>query len=938
MCSGGDTNHVANSDKDECGICFGNNADKDECGICFGNNARMDECGVCFGYNTTCAGCDGVPNSGLVFDVCGVCGGDESSCLGCDGVPIPLGGSHFDACGYCGGSNVTCWIGCDGNAGSNVLVDCHGHCDGSGTIDACGMCSGGNVSNPLPFNFHRDSCGVCFGNDLSCTTCPSGVLDACGVCDGDNSTCAGCDGMGGVYDVCGVCAGNGTSCVIGCDGVLGSPKAYDCAGVCGGTAALDEQCDVCSSSSSPLLPTPGAFLDVCGICFGGGRDRDSCGVCLGNNTDRDVCGVCRGNNRNLDACDVCFGSDLCVDSCGVPYGNHSSCLGCDGVVNSGATRDACGTCIVPGGPGPCVPNGPSDSSLLSTTPLTVGVIGGSFTLLCLGILVALVVALKRRKSASVSAYHAKLAEEAPMGHVYIVSTDIEDSTRLWEAEPNGMEAVLEAHNEIMRDAIGETGGYEFKTEGDAFFVAFHTPLAALSFCLSVQLRLQAATWPAWLVATTSRGVPEVWNGIYVRMGIHCGEALATFDARAGRTLYYGKTLKYATAVGDSGAGGQILASQDFVKAVGRTGVDGMDGVPPFTATPGAVVMFEDMNDALLLWEILPTALYARSKRLYASRLEQRVSSFEFVKDGEDGGGAHMESLAAVAESFPEIVSFGSGFSDRTQRVSDDEGQSMVDATDVVTSASSRRRMTSISSRRRVRTRRATSRVGPLPGSPRMRAQSTRPRSRSVTALVPGASASGSRSGSARTPERRSRSGSPALARAPILRDDRDDHDVDVEVDELGSSVSLQSVSSLRSGRSPTSARSPSSVKSSRSPRSARFGSLSPRRRKGSPASVSSRRTPVSPLRRSVTAKKVTQIGSSPLSAELSRSFTALRITKPESRVRRVRRVSTSASRRGGVDGASGGGRSRSGSAADVELSSSDIGYVVAFGTGEEEEG
>lgn len=36
--------------------------------------------GVCNGTNTTCAGCDGVPNSGLTFDACDVCGGDGSTC------------------------------------------------------------------------------------------------------------------------------------------------------------------------------------------------------------------------------------------------------------------------------------------------------------------------------------------------------------------------------------------------------------------------------------------------------------------------------------------------------------------------------------------------------------------------------------------------------------------------------------------------------------------------------------------------------------------------------------------------------------------------------------------------------------------------------------------------------------------------------------------
>ena len=45
-------------------------------GIC-GGNATIDECQICNGDNLTCAGCDGVPNSGLGIDCLGECGGDE---------------------------------------------------------------------------------------------------------------------------------------------------------------------------------------------------------------------------------------------------------------------------------------------------------------------------------------------------------------------------------------------------------------------------------------------------------------------------------------------------------------------------------------------------------------------------------------------------------------------------------------------------------------------------------------------------------------------------------------------------------------------------------------------------------------------------------------------------------------------------------------------
>lgn len=38
-----------------------------------------------------------------------------------------------------------------------------------------------------------------------------------------------------------------------------------------------------------------------------------------------------------------------MDACGVCMGDNSTCLGCDGVPNSGAKDDVCGTCGGDGG-------------------------------------------------------------------------------------------------------------------------------------------------------------------------------------------------------------------------------------------------------------------------------------------------------------------------------------------------------------------------------------------------------------------------------------------------------------------------------------------------------------------------------------------------------------------------------------------------------------
>ena len=56
----------------------------------------------------------------------------------------------------------------------------------------------------------------------------------------------------------------------------------------------------------------------------------------------------------------------------------------------------------------------------------------------------------------------------PTGTVTFLFTDIEGSTKMWERNPEAMQGTLSHHDEILREAIEERGGYVFKTVGDAF--------------------------------------------------------------------------------------------------------------------------------------------------------------------------------------------------------------------------------------------------------------------------------------------------------------------------------------------------------------------------------------------------------------------------------------------------------------------------------------
>jgi len=132
--------------------------------------APDDECGVPGGDGSSCAGCDGVPNSGAEDDLCGVCEG-SNACVGCDG--IANSGAEVDACGVCGGDGSTC-AGCDGVPGSGLTVDVCGVCGGNGS--SC--CSSSSECGADAYcNFDETTTGTCEQCSNVATTCSEQDFD-----------------------------------------------------------------------------------------------------------------------------------------------------------------------------------------------------------------------------------------------------------------------------------------------------------------------------------------------------------------------------------------------------------------------------------------------------------------------------------------------------------------------------------------------------------------------------------------------------------------------------------------------------------------------------------------------------------------------------------------------------------------------------------------
>src|SRR5206468_8243117 len=105
----------------------------------------------------------------------------------------------------------------------------------------------------------------------------------------------------------------------------------------------------------------------------------------------------------------------------------------------------------------------------------------------------------------------------PVGRVTFLFTDVEGSTRAWEAHPAETHDALKPQDEIVAREIEAYHGALIleRGEGDSVFAVFAHATDAVAAAFEIQCALRAQTWPP--------NVP-----IRVRMAIHTGEAGADY--------------------------------------------------------------------------------------------------------------------------------------------------------------------------------------------------------------------------------------------------------------------------------------------------------------------------------------------------------------------------------------------------------------------------
>ncbi|HEY6645593.1 MAG TPA: NB-ARC domain-containing protein [Mycobacterium sp.] len=132
------------------------------------------------------------------------------------------------------------------------------------------------------------------------------------------------------------------------------------------------------------------------------------------------------------------------------------------------------------------------------------------------------------------------AGDPPSGVVTFLFTDIEGSTRRWEADADAMRSALMVHDEVLRTTIEAHDGFLFSHTGDGVVAAFASPRGAVDAAVEAQRALE----------------------LPVRMGIATGEA----ELRDGD--YFGTVLNRAARVMAAGHGGQILVADSTAGLLG----------------------------------------------------------------------------------------------------------------------------------------------------------------------------------------------------------------------------------------------------------------------------------------------------------------------------------------------------------------------------------
>jgi predicted ATPase/class 3 adenylate cyclase len=202
-------------------------------------------------------------------------------------------------------------------------------------------------------------------------------------------------------------------------------------------------------------------------------------------------------------------------------------------------------------------------------------------------------------------------------------TDVEGSTRRWQADPTAMARDLDAHNRTISAAVVLHGGRVFKETGDGLCAVFAGAGEATAAAVDAQRDL----------------------ALPVRMGIHTGDALE----RDGD--FFGETLSRCARLMEAGHGGQILLS-------GAAALVGLHALAPDTTLEDlGEHRLRDLNREEHIYQVLApglTAVFPPLRTLEVGRHNLPLQRSSFIGRAADVDGyvravrdGHLVTLTGV---------------------------------------------------------------------------------------------------------------------------------------------------------------------------------------------------------------------------------------------------------------------------------------------------
>ena len=195
----------------------------------------------------------------------------------------------------------------------------------------------------------------------------------------------------------------------------------------------------------------------------------------------------------------------------------------------------------------------------------------------------------------------------PSGTVTFVFTDIEASTRRWQADPDAMQQALHKHDALLEEAVASHDGFMFKHTGDGMCASFASPRAAVTAAAAIQRALSETDW-----------APH--EPLRVRIGVHSGEA----EVR--NNDYFGTALSRVARIMDAGHGGQTLVSASTAALIRRDPGDGL------SLTDLGEHRFKDLGERERVYQLVGAGLTAdfpkiRSLESVPNNLPEQLTTF-----------------------------------------------------------------------------------------------------------------------------------------------------------------------------------------------------------------------------------------------------------------------------------------------------------------------